>query len=240
MERAIISIIDKRVMENSSLQSQSLGKVSQFHKAIDKVQKELFINEGVKKRFVVQFNPNNLTLSTKENNKKFKMSNVKNTQTTAGVYTCRPKPSMIHMDVELIMDKVNPGDSFMNEKSIQIMNKLRKKEFTIQPYVEGFIETIRNPNTRTICFNWGNFEFMGKLKKVESTYTMFNQLGYPVRAKIKLTIVANYNSSNGKAKASDMFQFQQLFGNSENFSDTPTPNISKGVSKVGNLLKLPF
>ncbi|MCR4909361.1 MAG: hypothetical protein K5985_11080 [Lachnospiraceae bacterium] len=64
-----------------------------------------------------------------------------------------------------------------------------RKKTSVQPEVEGFIGILRNRYTRLITFHWGKMSYTGVLRSVSATYTMFDPLGQPVRAKVDLTIM---------------------------------------------------
>lgn len=238
VEHAVITIEDKRAA--NALQTISSGSsdasLSRYVQAV-KEQSAIAsaLTNGVKKSFRVQFNPSSLSLSARGGGTQPKMTPATGSDGKEILaYTCMVIPPQIDMSVKLIFDQVNNSNSFINEKFIlkqtslaaQGINYAREKEFTVQPYVEGFMAAVRNPNTRELSFLWGDFEFYGKLGSVNAAYTMFSISGQPVRAEVSLSLSAKQD----KIKHEDY----------KNLPVTGLTKMGKSVEKVGNLLNLPF
>ncbi len=233
-EQAMIIIEDKRLV--NAINSMRKGTDSQYGQmAQNQSIMNTALNNGIAKFFKVQFNPSTLSLQTQGGRQSTKMTpNSGENGKKVMAYSGAVGPIKIKMSVKLLFDAVNNFDSFMNEKLIlnptslaaQAVNEKRKKEYTVQPYVEGFMAALRNPSTREVSFNWGDFRFNGKLTSIDAKYTMFSVSGQPVRAEISLSMVTEKNDI---AKA----DYKKL-------STVATINMGKSVQQIGNLLNLPF
>lgn len=238
VEHAVITIEDKRAIDalNSAASNSSVQGLSQYVQA---VRSQSVINEalekGVTKRFRVQFNPSTLSLNAQGGGERQKLTAATNADgKKVMAYSCVVESPKISMNVTLVFDAVNNSDSFMNEKFIlnpaslgaQVINSISGKEFTVQPYVEGFMAAVRNPSTRELSFNWGDFVFKGKLDHVNSKYTMFSVSGQPVRAEVSLSMITKQNEIVRE-------DYQKL-------STTETTSMGRSLQQVGNLLNLPF
>ncbi|MCI8670050.1 MAG: hypothetical protein HFI34_11125 [Lachnospiraceae bacterium] len=188
------------------------------------------LQQEVKKTFRVQFNPSSLSIST-DRRKKDPKKDVSEKNMAADI-DIMDFPSNT-MSVKLIFDRVNNQDAFMNENLVlnptsiaaQVTHAVKKEEFTVQPYVDGFTAAIRNPDTRKLTFQWGDFTFSGTLKSVSAVYTMFSISGRPVRAEVTLSVAANQADR-------DTIGYKK-------FDTRGLPEQSRSIQKVGNLLNLP-
>lgn len=188
------------------------------------------LRQEVKKQFRVQFNPSSLSIST-DRRKKDPKKDV--SEKTAAVDNDIMDFPANTMSVKLIFDRVNAQDAFMNENlvlnptsvAVQVTRAVKKKEFTVQPYVDGFIAAIRNPYTRKLTFQWGDLTFCGNLKSVNAVYTMFSTSGRPVRAEVTLSVAASRDEG-------DTIGYKK-------FDMDGLPEQSRTLQKVGNILNLP-
>lgn len=188
------------------------------------------LRQEVKKQFRVQFNPSSLSIST-DRRKKDPKKDV--SEKTAAVDNDIMDFPTNTMSVKLIFDRVNNQDAFMNENLVlnptsvaaQVTRAVKKEEFTVQPYVDGFIAAIRNPYTRKLTFQWGDFTFSGNLKSINAVYTMFSTSGQPVRAEVTLSVAASRDE--GDSAGYKKFDMDGL------------PEQGRSLQKVGNLLNLP-
>ncbi|MDR0853278.1 MAG: hypothetical protein LBN34_02810 [Clostridiales Family XIII bacterium] len=132
----------------------------------------------------------------------------------AGMTYIQGGPPKIILTVPLIFDEVNISDAFTSEKitvpgSASMVKSVATagakafggSEWTVQPVVEGFLGALRNKNTRTVKFNWGEFEFRGWLKQFNSEYTMFSPSGNPIRAKVMMRIQNDFGLSMWQTEA---------------------------------------
>lgn len=233
VEHAVIIIEDKRMNSaaNPALNNSSSVSPSNYMIEMGKQEADVSaLNQGSKKKFYVQFNPSTLSLSADRRKKDPKKDVSDNKMSTNDDMMEFPRNTM---SVKLIFDQVNNCDAFMNEMLVlnptsitaQVVNTVKKKEFTVLPYVEGFIAAIRNPYTRGLTFQWGNFTFSGNLESVNAAYTMFSVSGQPVRAEITLSVVANRAD-------------KETVGYKNPLNAEPKEK-NKSIQKVGNLFNLP-
>ncbi len=188
------------------------------------------IRQKVKKQFRVQFNPSSLRLRTDRRKKDPKKDVSEKTTASDNISMDFPRNTM---SVKLIFDQVNNQDAFMNENLVlnpasiagQVTHTVKKEEYTVQPCVDGFIAAIRNPDTRKLIFQWGDFTFIGNLESVSAVYTMFSTSGRPVRAEVTLSVAANRADR-------DTVGYKK-------FDTDGLPGKPGSIQKVGNLLNLP-
>ncbi len=175
----------------------------------------------------------------------------------AGGVSYGPASTTISLSVSLLFDAVDIQGAFMADKfnispSALIgdlgkainYNTNRKdedgkktdesnKKTSVQPEVEGFIGALRNRYTRLISFHWGNMAYTGVLRSVNATYTMFDPLGQPVRARVDMTIMCADADIYPTSLQSWRDRYRKIY-------DTTEGGISyvKGAQKVGNLLNI--
>ncbi len=193
-----------------------------------------------RRKFTVQFNPNELTLSGYGGASVSKMSYSKEGGQKAVAQEVAD--TRISMSVNLIFDEVTPWDSFMADRlttsptalltgGVQIAKSLLGKDHTVQQKVEGFIAALRDPLTSLIIFTWGDLSYSGVLSRVGVHYTMFNTKGYPVRAVVSMSIVcADASVSPGR-----MGQWEKHY---EEAFDNGSFSLVGAAQKVGNMLNL--
>ena len=214
VEHAVIIIEDKRMDSAAGMAGAAVSGIRQ----------------KVKKKFRVQFNPSSLSLSADRRKNDPKKDVSEKTKAADNIIMDFPKNIM---SVKLIFDQVNNQDAFMNENlvlnptstAVQITHTVKKGEYTVQPCVDGFIAAIRNPNTRKLTFQWGDFAFIGNLESVSAVYTMFSTSGLPVRAEVTLSVAANRADR-------DTIGYKR-------YDTEGLPEKTRSVEKVGNLLNLP-
>ncbi len=167
----------------------------------------LVIGADLKKspKMVVKYNPSSLNFSTRAGS--FQQPVVGNASTQINQITI---PSQTTLNVELIFDAVNNEDAFMMQKFNTISaggvlskatafgKNLTKTGYSVQSDVEGLIGLLLNSNTRIVTFAWSDMIFKGELTSVSATYTMFNPIGNPIRAKVSLAIQQNDNKEESK------------------------------------------
>lgn len=216
-ERAIIEITDYRKRETNVQSSSAPGassgiggfaKVAGMSQRIAAAAAALTSSEAINsfatsagaahtaKQFKVQFNPSTLKLSAQSS----ECTSVRDVSGSGENVSGGAVDVIMNLSVQLIFDRVNNQDAFMNEKFVLnptsivsgaakgIVNTVTGREYTVQPQVEGFIAALRNSNTRLVTFCWGNLHYTGVLKRVDSKYTMFSVSGRPIRAVVDLEI----------------------------------------------------
>lgn len=195
------------------------------------------------KQFKVQFNPTTLQISAQGGGTAQITSVDKGAEEDAIAQAAMD--TRIQLSVQLIFDKVYSKDAFMNEKfvldpksmitgaAVGIANAVKKKEYTVQPIVEGFIAALRSEHTRKVTFAWGDMNYGGILNSVNSQYTMFSVTGKPVRATVTLGILC----TDAKVTKGYMGQWEQHY---KNAFESASKSYENGAQKVSNLLNLPF
>lgn len=88
-----------------------------------------------------------------------------------------------------VADQVTAYDAFVHARSKSGIISDKVKEHDVSVYVEGLLAALKNDNYGSIWFTWGNMAYGGTLNSVNATYTMFNPMGNPIRAKIDLVII---------------------------------------------------
>ena len=110
-------------------------------------------------------------------------------------------PSQTFMNFEILFDEENPQDAFMFEKATNltagalvsdvagIVKNMRNDEgYTVRPQVEALMGLLTQAETRQVVFYWKDMVFAGEVVSVDATYTMFNTIGNPIRASVRLSI----------------------------------------------------
>lgn len=163
-----------------------------FSKAVSATEKKKYV-------FQVQYNPSSVRLSTRAGS--YQQTNFgKQGMNKFGQYNSPPTTSL---DVSLIFDDMFVDDAFMltrvNNLSAGriVQNAVDKKTYTdkrskyghtIQPQVEGLLSLLTAAEHNLVEFCWADMKFKGIITHIEAKYTMFNQLGHPVRAVVQLSI----------------------------------------------------
>ena len=188
--------------------------------------------EAKTKRYKVRFNPSTLSLSAYGGGRVAKTSF--DGQNAKIVY--EGMDSTISLNVQLIFDAESNEDCFMNEitdiKGIakKGINTIKKKRYSVQSQVEGFIAALRSPYTRRVRFVWGKFSYKGVLSNIDSEYTMFSIHGRPVRAVVNIGI----NCTDEDVVHDNMGQWEESFENA--FSNKDKTNLESVSQNVGNLI----
>lgn len=192
-ESAVIQIHDYRSKAAEGTEA-SLSALSEVLKK-GKRPEDLLDRKGEDlKRFFVQFNPKELGIYAKSEQIK-KKSNEQRPGQALAECTYELEPASVSLSVNLIFDHVVNQDAFLLDriplslsKAAGDMKKLSGKVYSVQPEVEGIIAALRNPFTRLVTFQWGDFSFMGALEDVRAEYTMFSPSGRPIRANVTIQI----------------------------------------------------
>ncbi len=111
-------------------------------------------------------------------------------------------PTQTYMNFEILLDEENHQDAFMFDKVTNlsigagvsdiagIVKNLRNDEgYTVRPLVEALIGILTQSETRQVVFFWSEMAFAGEVVSIDARYTMFNPIGNPIRAVVKLTIL---------------------------------------------------
>jgi hypothetical protein len=145
----------------------------------------------------VQFNPTTLQLSSMGGADDVQVTNY--TQDGAGV-SRGPVGLHTELSFKLIFDQLSNYGAFtqdmltlstsraVSQTAGAIGGLISGTKPSVQMIVEAFVATMRNENTRRICFEWGEFYYEGILSRVNSAYTMFDLSGNPVRAEVQVVL----------------------------------------------------
>lgn|GEM_PF-1075800 len=153
---------------------------------------------GYNRVIEVQFNPASLRISSNASDEDMEVMNF----TQDGSNMERGSADLhIDLSMKLIFDQISNTGAFEQDNltlsTSRIMNSavkglenltLGRNTQSIQVTVEAFIAMLRNPLTRRICFQWGEFNYEGIVTNVNSNYTMFDINGLPIRAEVGLTM----------------------------------------------------
>ena len=184
-------------LDTSVLQSYTGGVADKLMNSMSNLTGLDLENDGYNRIIEVQFNPSTIQLRSNAG------GNVQVTNYTKdGAGVSRGTTGLhVEMSVKLIFDQISNTAAFEQDQMTlsgtraiaSVSNAIGdmifgKKTQSIQVTVEAFIAALRNENTRWVCFEWGEFKYEGVVRQVNSTYTMFDINGNPVRAEVGLTI----------------------------------------------------
>ena len=110
-------------------------------------------------------------------------------------------PAQTFMNFEILFDEENHQDAFMFDKATNlssgalvsdvagVVKNIKNEEgYTVRPQVEALIGLLTQSETRQVVFYWSDMVFAGEVVSVDARYTMFNTMGNPIRAVVRLTI----------------------------------------------------
>lgn len=108
----------------------------------------------------------------------------------------------IQISFTLIFDETFLADAFASDKfqltasnliggvSSLISTAVTGKTYSVRPFVEGFLAAMRDPDHRTVIFQWGRLRYVGMMNELSAKYTMFNPNGEPIRAEVDVTMLS--------------------------------------------------
>ncbi len=160
----------------------------------------LDFNTNYNRVMEVQFNPSSLMLRSYGGSENLQNTNYTRTgggitRGTVGVHA--------EMQVKLIFDQISNYSAFTADMLTLSTTRATSQlagavgldklfeggpSASVQMVVESFIATMRNENTRRVCFEWGEFYYEGVLSRVNTTYTMFDLSGNPIRAEVTMVL----------------------------------------------------
>ena len=205
-------------------------------------------NDDYDKIFVVQFNPSSLRISSQGSGLYTQKNNYGASAGTTSIEMAVTKPH-VELSVQLIFDSLeHTYRAFASDlgnlsttnlidtgvdlamRAVTTANKLGGNEgLGVQPAVEGFVGAMRNKYTRQVCFEWGDLYYEGELKSINATYTMFDSVGKPVRAKVDMSLYL----LDDKVKGGDMGHWEQAYDLIFKNSNV----LDLGGSAIGNAAK---
>ncbi|MBQ6442999.1 MAG: hypothetical protein IJJ13_10480 [Lachnospiraceae bacterium] len=207
-------------------------------------------NDKYDKVFKVQFNPSSLQISSQGGGEIVQKTSYANgKKNSAGSIEMSVTMPHVEMSVQLIFDSLTDNykafasdlanfstTNLINEGLNLVDNLVGEKllgsssGIGVQGAVEGFVAAMRNKYTRQVCFEWGDLYYQGEFKSVNATYTMFDSVGRPVRAKVNMSIYLQDESvSNGELGHWES-AYDEVFGNgSVNLGGGTAMNVAKSV-----------
>lgn len=201
-----LKILDYVPMKGSAQLSAALGTAaSSMTQTIQNAAAARLNEVREDKVFTVQFNPNRLTLSGYGGGMYQKTDygiagNAKKQQRNIGI-SFEPAKVRLMMNVTLIFDQVSVKDAFMADKIAASPTSIATggmtlaketitgQEYSVQPIIEGFIGMLRQERTRFVTFCWGSMQYEGIVNNLETSYTMFNLTGQPIRGEVQMSMV---------------------------------------------------
>ena len=119
-------------------------------------------------------------------------------------------PAQTYMSFEIIFDDENHQDAFMFDKFTNVsagavvsdvasvVKNVKDGGYSVKEEVEAMIGMLTQSETRQMIFYWSEMVFAGELVALDAQYTMFNTLGNPIRAVVKLTLRESEEALNGE------------------------------------------
>ncbi len=203
------------------------------------------------KKFTVQFNPASIYISGRAGGR-VPISNYGNIgDKQPGTIEYKPLDPYVNVGFTVIFDDTNIGDAFMQGAwgpttiAKNVTTAAVGHDYTVQPYVEGFLAALRNEEHRTMIFQWGNIRYMGVLNSISGRYTMFSKTGSPIRAEVQIGMLmagATEDSINGasyldywKKRYSDIIKRNAAKDKEGNVTSMTTGNIKNQYTNLINL-----
>ena len=146
----------------------------------------------------VQYNPNTIHMETQAG-QQVQYSGGNLGSGSMNQITQVHQPVSTTISFQLIFDDMNPSDAFMLENlSATVGNavsgissmarKLEGRNYSVQKQIDGLMSLLTQDTTRQVIFFWARMCFRGEITKVDTTYTMFNKDGNPIRGVVDMTI----------------------------------------------------
>lgn len=174
---------------------------------------------GGTKTLEVQFNPSSLVIDAHGGGRVPINNYSSNDNNSPGTICFGPLAVYINISFTLIFDSTFIADAFAGDKFQLNATSLAKnaisavamgvtgKEYTVRPFVEGFLAAMRDPDHRTVIFQWGKLRYVGMMNSVNCSYTMFNPNGEPIRAEVQVNMISE---AHPKVKVSENDQREIL------------------------------
>ncbi len=128
----------------------------------------------------------------------------------------------INFTVDLVFEAINIADAFhleglsMNAQELSrtiestVFNSLEGGGYSVQTECEGLLALLNFKRLKQCIFVWSNMFFHGELTNVDVSYEMFNKLGNPVLAKVRI-VLQQIDSSKSVKYVSDDEQWNTAF-----------------------------
>lgn len=181
----------------------------------------------------VQFNPATLDISAYGGGSS-PITNYSNEDgNIAGTTSFGALEVYIQVSFTLIFDETFLSDAFASDKfqltasnliggaASLLSTAVTGKTYTVRPFVEGFLAAMRDPDHRTVIFQWGSLRYVGVMNELSAKYTMFNPNGEPIRAEVDVTLFSESLPYEGYTPAVDKKgnEFMKKFVSLQNNND---------------------
>lgn len=115
----------------------------------------------------------------------------------------------INFTVDLVFEDINIADAFHLEGLSMNAEELARTAastafnafgdgFSVQKQCDGLLSLLNFKRLKQVIFVWSNMFFHGELTNVDVSYEMFNKLGNPILAKVRLVIQQTDSSKSVK------------------------------------------
>ena len=84
-----------------------------------------------------------------------------------------------------------------------VFNSIDGGEYSVQKECDGLLSLLNFKRLKQVIFVWSNMFFHGELTNVDVSYEMFNKLGNPILAKVRLVIQQSDSSKSVKYTSDD-------------------------------------
>lgn len=238
-------ISDKLSQQANNVANSASSEESIIKKWVTATQESFAKGAPEKKRFVVKFNPSQVTFQGVGGGKVEKRDyEVEHKDPGKKVdISYQEMQPRIQMNLQLVFDDYERTQAFMLEKFTDasaaartvvtgIAGAVAKRTYSVRPQVEGFIGALINPFTRKISFYWGKMKYQGVLNSVNAEYTMFSTDGNPIRANVNIGILLVDETLDYQSMGPWQYSYLTVFG-----KDDQT-NLGSAVQNVGNLFNI--
>ena len=157
--------------------------------------------EGGGKALHVQFNPSTIQINAYGGGRAPITNHGKAGGQQASTIQYGSVEPYIEVSFTLIFDQTNIADAFLTDKftlgvtsvvknAATLVGDLAGKEYSVRPFVEGFLAAVRQENFRSVVFLWGEMRYEGIMNTTQCKYTLFSPSGNPVRAEVGVKLMA--------------------------------------------------
>ena len=119
-----------------------------------------------------------------------------------------------NFSVELVFEDINVADAFHLEGLSMNAEELTKTAasavfnsigdgYSVQKQCDGLLSLLNFKRLKQVIFVWSDMFFHGELTNVDVRYEMFNKLGNPILAKVRLSIQQNDSTKTIKYVSDD-------------------------------------
>ena len=260
IERAVITILDGRSGDGDDSVTQlgivsingietSAGSVMKASSSLIKAKSKLLNEAGEKeisaltqifgqtKSYVVPINPKSLHFHGHGEEPIHKIGMAVSEEGEGGTRQSEAavSPMSIHMDFELVFNRVDPDDAFLENKvTPSLMGAVRTlrgttKNCSVQLELEGFLAAARIFDTSMMSISWGSMFYCGLLDSVHAEYKMFNPKGEPIYGTVHVSMILIDKEVNSTSKGMWEEAYEEAFKGGSN-------NLTGKAQKWGSMI----